>query len=202
MVSAPTSPASIFSAPTSQDEDGTRSTPATPESCTSSSIEPFSAKIPSTPLPAFLTPNHAVVECCGSRSMTSTRRPFSPRAAARLTLVVVFPLPPSGWQWQMSSWRAFPPHSAVPGGNRRQGHSSPAPGPRVRLTVNPTGPHRQDRPPTYHSPSTIKTLGGSPVPRTPERSGCQSSQGTASSGGLPVNLCLDAPCHNQMRLST
>ena len=39
-------------------------------------------------------PNQALVEACGSRSITSTRRPFSPRVAARLTVVVVLPLPP------------------------------------------------------------------------------------------------------------
>ena len=56
--------------------------------------------------------------------------------------------------------------------------------------------------PKYHSLSAFKPLMGVTGATAPGRSGCQSSQGTASWGGLPVYLLLSPPCHNQTRVST
>ena len=46
------------------------------------------------PMDASPPPSHSVADPWGSRSTTRTRRPRSAKAAARLTVVVVLPLPP------------------------------------------------------------------------------------------------------------
>ena len=119
-----------------------------------------------------------------------------------MTLVVVLPLPPF-WFAMANVLIAFLSPSVLSA--RR-----PSPGPRLLraphlgATVrhaclpHPTGKTA----PKYHSPSAVNPLWGSPVPQTPGRSGCQSYQGTASYGGLPVYEFSGLPCHNQTRLST
>ena len=92
--SAPTSLAKDFSAPTSHDEEGITSTPSSWVGCTSPDRASPSVKTSSNPRPPSLIPSQLEAEAWGSRSTRSTRRPSWPSAAARLTAVVVLPLPP------------------------------------------------------------------------------------------------------------
>ncbi len=52
------------------------------------------AEYSTSPIGDSRPPSQSVAEPCGSRSTTSTRRPCSAKAAARLTVVVVLQLPP------------------------------------------------------------------------------------------------------------
>src|ERR1035437_2398874 len=73
---------------------GTRSTPGAVELLTSSETLIPPDENSTSPLGDSQPPSHVVADPCGSRSTTRTRRPRSPRADARLTVVVVLPLPP------------------------------------------------------------------------------------------------------------
>src|SRR3954470_21288585 len=56
-------------------------------------------------VPSGSTPRWVLAWACGSRSTTHTRFPARARAAARLTVVVVFPTPPF---WLITAIRRMP----------------------------------------------------------------------------------------------
>ena len=90
--------------------------------------------------PSSAPPSHSVAEPCGSRSTTRTRRPRSRECAARLTVVVVLPLPPllfvtvmTRTQRSPSTRRIRPSKKssatdAAPGGVRRSDFGAVSPG--------------------------------------------------------------------------
>ena len=94
IISAPTSPAKAFSTPANQVEDGTKSTPKAALSRTRAARLPLLVKTSRSPRPPSFEPSQAEADACGSRSTTRVWHPISPSAAARFTVVVVFPLPP------------------------------------------------------------------------------------------------------------
>src|SRR5450759_5166678 len=55
---------------------------------------PGAVEVTTSPVDDSRPPSHLVADPWGSRSTTRTRRPRSAKAEARLTVVVVFPLPP------------------------------------------------------------------------------------------------------------
>src|SRR5665647_2504233 len=73
---------------------GMRSTPGAVEVTTSSETRIPPAENSTSPVDDSRPPSHSVADPWGSRSTTMTRRPRSAKAEARLTVVVVLPLPP------------------------------------------------------------------------------------------------------------
>src|SRR6266511_5192150 len=93
IISAPAWVVAFRSALVIHDEDGTRSRFSTPLGRTAfSNGAPFSKT--SYRARASTVPSQVLALACGSRSITSTRRPRSARAAPRFTTVVVLPTPP------------------------------------------------------------------------------------------------------------